>query len=65
MRNRRPPYNRVNFEGAAIHDLTAQLVQLDPENFYIYPMEVMVNQTGAIGTERGYMANKDFGLHPI
>ncbi len=63
--NRRPPYNRINFDGAAIHDLTAQLVQLDPGNFEIYPMQVMVDQTGAIGTAREYMANKDFGLHTI
>lgn len=63
--NRRPPYNRINFNGAAIHDLTAQLVQLDPGNFEIYPMKVMVDQTGAIGTAREYMANKDFGLHTI
>lgn len=63
--NRKSPYNRIVFEGAAIHDLTAQLVQLDSGNFEIYPMQVMVDKTGAIGTARDYMATEDFRLHTI
>lgn len=63
--SRKPPYERIGFKGAAIHDLTARMVQADPENFEIYPIQVLVDEKGQIGTARSYMASGDFHLHTI
>ena len=63
--HRKPPYDRIGFKGAAIHDLTARMVQENPENFEIYPIQVLVDEKGQIGTAPSYMASDDFHLHTI
>ncbi|MGH7203601.1 MAG: hypothetical protein ACREHC_04125, partial [Candidatus Levyibacteriota bacterium] len=63
--DRRPPYNRIGFNGSVIHDLTAQLVQADPNNFETYPIQIMVDDRGQIGTARDYMATEIFSSHTV
>ena len=63
--SRKPSYDRIGFKGAAIHDLTARMVQADPENFEMYPIQVLVDEKGQIGTAHNYMASDDFHLHII
>jgi len=63
--SRKPPYDRIGFRGAAIHDLTARMVQADPDNFEIYPIQVLVDEKGQIGTAPDYMVSDDFHLHTI